>query len=224
MSLPRLYLNHIANRDRLFALEFGRVFDGQPHQNWHNIGDEFGFMRCADAGPIVGFGVNNFSTFDIDDPEVAPIWDAAYFHVPLLGLTNASAGEVIVAARSLLGSRSTFNRVCFSAACGAQDDDPESALDHWLACLETGDSMAHFGLGYTLFELERYHEAYRHLRYYAEISPAHPWNWCWFGKAAQAIGEVREAQAAYRRALELSDDPDETAAGELLRTLDHSKA
>ncbi len=32
--------------------------------------------------------------------------------------------------------------------------------------------MAHFALGYTLYELGRYHEAYRHLRYYAQIAPA----------------------------------------------------
>lgn len=55
--------------------------------------------------------------------------------------------------------------------------------------------MAHFALGYTLYELERYHEAYRHLRYYAQIAPAAPWNWCWFGKAAAAVGELQRSDA-----------------------------
>ena len=63
--------------------------------------------------------------------------------------------------------------------------------------------MAHFALGYTLYDLGRFHEAYRHLRYYAELAPAGSWNWCWYGKAAQAIGEIDEARAAYRRAIEL---------------------
>src|SRR4051794_27232828 len=47
--------------------------------------------------------------------------------------------------------------------------------------------MAHFALGYTLYELGRFKEAYRHLRYYTEISPQGAWNWCWLGKAAQAV-------------------------------------
>jgi hypothetical protein len=36
-------------------------------------------------------------------PAVAAIWTAAQFEVPLLGLQRASAGEVILAARPLLG-------------------------------------------------------------------------------------------------------------------------
>ena len=31
--------------------------------------------------------------------------------------------------------------------------------------------MAHFGLGYTLYDLGRFQEAYRHLRHYTEIAP-----------------------------------------------------
>lgn len=81
--------------------------------------------------------------------------------------------------------------------------------------------MAHFGLGYTLLELGRDREAYRHLRYYAEIAPAHPWNHCWFGKAAAAIGEVEEARSAYLRAIELTEaGGDETDAPELLAELE----
>ncbi len=80
--------------------------------------------------------------------------------------------------------------------------------------------MAHFALGYTLYELGRFHEAYRHLRHYTEIAPFHSWNWCWLGKAAAALGEVDEARAAYRRALELEDEGyDETDARSLLDDL-----
>ena len=68
--------------------------------------------------------------------------------------------------------------------------------------------MAHFGLGCTLYKLGRFREAYRHLRYYATIAPAHPWNLCWYGKAAEAIGERAEASIAYERTIALDDSGD----------------
>jgi (p)ppGpp synthase/HD superfamily hydrolase len=52
-----------------------------------------------------------------------------------------------------------------------------------------------------------------------QIASAAPWNCCWFGKAAAAIGELGEARSAYERAIELSGDADETDAPELLRQL-----
>ncbi len=220
MSLRRLYLNHMTELDRLMALEFGRAYDGQPAENWHGVGEDFGFLRDYEDGPIVGFGVNGFSEFDVDDPDVAEIWSGPHFEVRLVGLPKASAAEVVLAARPLLGDHSTINRQFFSAAAEAQDHDPEQALWCWLSCLEAGDSMAHFALGYTLYELGRYHEAYRHLRYYAQISPAAAWTWRWLGKAAQALGELNEARTAYQRAIELSEREDDTDAPALLAGLD----
>jgi Flp pilus assembly protein TadD len=80
--------------------------------------------------------------------------------------------------------------------------------------------MAHFGLGYTLYELGRFPEAYRHLRHYTEIAPCGGWNWCWLGRAAEAIGETGEARNAYERALALEDaGHEETDAAELLDAL-----
>jgi tetratricopeptide (TPR) repeat protein len=219
MLLHRLYLNHIADLDRLMALEFGRGYDGQCRQNWQEVGEHCGFLHDGPHGPIVGFGVNGFTTFDVDDPQLAEIWTAAEFDVPLLGMPRANAAEIIIAARPLLGDHSTVNRQLFSAAVDSQRQDPQQALRLWLSCLEAGDSMAHFALGYTLYELERYHEAYRHLRYYAHIAPAAPWNWCWFGKAASAIGELGEVRSAFERAMELSGEEDGTQAPELLRQL-----
>jgi ADP-ribosylglycohydrolase/serine/threonine protein phosphatase PrpC len=66
--------------------------------------------------------------------------------------------------------------------------------------------MAHFALGYTLLELDRPQEAYGHLRHYTEIAPMGAWNWCWYGQAAEALGELAEARRAYGRAIELDDD------------------
>ncbi len=95
------------------------------------------------------------------------------------------------------------------------------ALFQWRLCLQAGDGMAHFALGYTLYELGRFHEAYRHLRYYAQIAPACSWNWCWLGKACEAIGESAEARAAYEQAcaLEAAGD-EETDAAELLAQME----
>lgn len=145
------------------------------------------------------------------------MWSGPRFHVPQLGLGAATVGEIVLAARALFGEEPTINRVYFSAAVNA---DGEDALSYWLSCLEAGDCMAHFALGYTLYDLGRFREAYRHLRYYAELAPAGSWNWCWYGKAAQAIGEIEEARTAYQRALELEPSDQETDAAELLAELD----
>lgn len=221
MASPRLYLTFIAELDWLIALEFGRVDDAQPPENWRGVSEAFGFLHDGPNGAVVGFKILDFSEFDTDDPAVAEIWEAPHFDAPVLGLRQVTAGEIVLAARSLFGDQSTINRQFFSAAINADD---EEALGLWLACLQAGDAMAHFGLGYTLFDLGRFPEAYRHLRHYTEIAPCGAWNWCWLGKAAQAVGETTEARAAYERALELERDDDEkTDARELLDGLEEGR-
>lgn len=217
MGRRKLYLNHIADYDWLIALEFGQVDDGQPSENWRGVSQSFGYLLDARDGSALGFKILDFSEFDPEDPEVSEIWDRPRFDVPLLGLADASAGEVVVAARPLLGGQSTVNRWYFSEAVGAEGED---ALRLWLVCLQAGDSMAHFGLGYTLYDLGRHREAYRHLRHYTEIAPAGPWNWSWFGRAAEAVGELTEARTAYARAIELTAaGKEETDAPTLLEAL-----
>ena len=218
MNPPHLYLNFIAEYDWLIALEFGRVDDAQRRDDWRGVSKSFGFLHDGPDGPEVGFKILDFSEFDPEDPEVAEIWDNPRFDVPVLGLSGATAGETVLAARSLFGNQSTVNRQFFDAATNAEG---ERALSLWLSCLQSGDAMAHFGLGYTLHELGRYPEAYRHLRYYTEIAPCGSWNWCWLGKAARDVGEIGEARVAFERALELErEDGQETDARELLAGLD----
>lgn len=158
MSRPRLYLNHIAEFDWLIALEFGRVDDAQPSENWRGVSEQFGYLHEEPGGAEVGFKILEFSEFDPEDDEVADIWGDPRFDVPVLGLRAVSAGEIVLAARALFGEESSINRQFFSAAIDAEG---EQALGLWLACLQSGDPMAHFGLGYTLFDLGRYQEAYR---------------------------------------------------------------
>jgi hypothetical protein len=45
----------------------------------------------------------------------------------------------------------------------ATNAEGERAVALWRQCLEAGDSMAHYSLGYTLLELGRAREAYGHL-------------------------------------------------------------
>lgn len=213
---PRLYINHIAEFDWLIALEFGRVDDGQPSENWAGVNEQLGYLHDGPGGRVLGFKVLRFSEFDLDDDDVAEIWDGPRFDAPALGLADATTGEIVLAARTLFGGVSTVNRYYFDAGIAAEG---EEALAMWLGCLQSGDSMAHFALGYTLYELGRLPEAYRHLRHYTEIAPAGPWNWCWYGKAAEAIGELEEARRAYERAIELEDEDQETDAPELLEAL-----
>lgn len=217
LGCRRLYLNRTEHDDSLHALEFGLIFDGQRSDDWHEVSENFAYLHDGAQGPTRGFSLHNLLTFDTDDPAVAAIWDEPLFDVPILGLSRVPAGAIVIAARRHFEDSVSINRNLFNEGMAATGD---LALRFWRAALEAGDSMAHFGVGYTLFELGRHHEAYRHLRYYLEISPNHPWNWCWFGKAAQAIGELDEARLAYGRAIELTEQgADETDAPELLRAL-----
>jgi tetratricopeptide repeat protein len=220
VALPRLYLSSLPQRDCLVALEFGRVDDGQPPERWRPVSEHVAFLLDRPGGEPVGFKVTSVSSFDVEACDVAEIWDGPRFHVPLLALPSATVGETMLAAHALLGEQPTLNRHFFDDACAATG---EQALGLWLGCLGSGDCMAHFALGYTLYELGRFREAYRHLRYYAEIAPASAWNWCWYGRAARAIGEVAEARAAYRRALELEAPDQPTAAARFLAELERTE-
>lgn len=85
--------------------------------------------------------------------------------------------------------------------------------------------MGHYGLGYALYEVERFRDAYRHLRRYTEIVPTNAWAWCWLGKACAALGELAEARSAYETAVTLERaGGEETDAPELLAELGSSRA
>lgn len=213
---PVLKLSLIPGMDHLSALELGVIDDGQPSERWVGTGadESVGLLHDAPDGRLVGFVIKDVSGYDPDAPDNAPLWDGPRVDVPELGLTDVPPNAVVVAARALYGDGPTVNRVFFAQAVAATGED---ALQAWLLCLQAGDSMAHYALGYTLLELGRAPEAYRHLRYYAGIAPGASWSWCYYGRAAAAIGELAEAQAAYERAIEIG--PDETDAEELLAAL-----
>jgi len=212
-----LFLSHDADYDWLTAIEFGETDDLQPAERWEGVSDSFGWLLHEPGGTPMGFMIKDFSTFDPEDDEVASIWNGPGFYVPVLGLRDATAGEIALAAAVFLDGQSTLNRRLFDAAVAASGAE---AVDLWRECLQAGDVMAHYGLGYTLYELGRHHEAYRHLRAYAELVPSNGWAWCWTGRAAHALGNVADAELAYRNALEAERaGSDETDAAELLEAL-----
>jgi hypothetical protein len=211
--------------DWLEAIEFGAVVDGRPASQLIELTDDVRFVLRSARGPIAGFTVHKLSELDVDDLGEAAFGDPR-FNVPLLGLDEASIGEVILAARARF-EVSTAD-VCFfmlALACAEEEGDLEAAAGHWLSCVESGDMRGHFGLGYTLYDLGRHREAYSHLRRYTELAPHNSWAWLWLGRAAEAVGEVDEAMQAYRRAIRREREGSfRTDAPERLRELERRSA
>ena len=194
MPLPSLFINRDARYDWLIALEHGRVCDGHPPTQFRHVHDECAYMLDRPGGRrVIGFVVYGLRAFQ--PPE--RLFGGPRFDVPLFGLTRASAGEVVLAVQARYATESTVNRELFAAAVAAEAGDDESL---WRQCLEAGDAMAHYALGYVLLDQGRAREAYGHLRVYTELAPTNAWAWQWLGNACEALGEHRDAQAAYARA------------------------
>jgi tetratricopeptide (TPR) repeat protein len=230
MELPRptrtpLHLSVNVTDDWLEAIEFGAVIDGRPESHLVEVGPDARFVLRAPRGPISGFTVHGYQALDVD-----ALGDVAFsgprFKVPLLGLDDASLGEVVLAARGRFDV-STADVCFFSLAlsCAEEDGDLEAAAGHWLSCVEAGDMRGMFGLGYTLFDLERHVEAYTHLRRYSELAPHNSWAWLWLGRTCEALGELEEAATAYRAAVRREREGSfRTDASERLRDLERRTA
>lgn len=224
-SRPRVLLTFDAGLDMMSALEFGRVSDAQPDEAWQpvdGLADNVRYLRDVADGRVFGFVARGCSDLDLHDTTCSVLWTGPRFDVPQLGLSDAPAGGVIAVAIAYFDGRNSLNRALFLSATH-QDDDRE-ALRMWSALLEAGDPLAHYGLGYTLHALGQHRAAYKHLRHYSEIAPECAWVWCWYGRAAEAVGELEEARSAYAHAIWLEDnDPDtETDAEERLEELEES--
>ncbi|MEA2123391.1 MAG: Anaphase-promoting complex, cyclosome, subunit 3 [Solirubrobacteraceae bacterium] len=230
MDLPRatrlpLHLSVNVTDDWLEAIEFGAVVDGRPPAQLVELTPEVRFVLRAPRGPVSGFTVHGYQDLDVD-----ALGDAGFggprFKVPLLGLDDASLGEVILAARGRF-EVSTAD-VCFfslALACAEEDGDLEAAAGHWLSCVEAGDMRGMFGLGYTLFDLDRPVEAYTHLRRYSELAGHNSWAWLWLGRTCEALGELEEAATAYRAAVKREREGSfRTDAAERLRDLERRTA
>lgn len=211
-QLP-LILSHDPELDWLVALEPGAVCDGRPDDEFLPIDDSRAYTLRDEDGPVIGFVLNGFSEYD--PAEHPDQFDGPRFDAPVLGLRDASVNEIVLSFRGTFGESPTIDVVLFDQATG--EDDLHAAADLWLACISTGNMKGHYGLGYTLWELGRFREAYTHLRFYTEIAPHNSWAWCWFARAALSVGETDEAWSACQRAIELEDEGGfETNARELM--------
>jgi hypothetical protein len=216
-----LHLSVNVTDDWIEAVEFGAVVDGRPSSQLVEITPDVRYVLRSGRGPIAGFTVHHFSSIDLDD-----LGDVAFgeprFSVPLLGMDRASLGEIVLAARARF-EVSTAD-VCFfmlALACAEEEGDLDGAAGHWMSCVEAGDMRGLFGLGYTMYDLGRHREAYSHLRRYTELAPHNSWAWLWLGRSAEAVGELDEARAAYRRAIRREREGSfRTDAQERLRELE----
>ena len=217
-----LFLSRDARYDYLTALECGRVDDGQAPDQWREVSEDFRFLLDAPGGRIVGFRIDDFSEWLPLDEEERAIREAGRFDAPLLVLQGAGALRIAREAGKFFGEDNSLNRDFFDRAteCGA-NGEYEQELYWWRCCLQAGDPMAHFGLGYTLCDLGRPREALPHLRHYTRIAAHGPWSWVWLGRCQSGLGKFEEARASYREAIALSEaGAEDTVAPELLAGLE----
>ncbi len=209
-----LYLSRDVHYDYLTALEAGRVDDGQAPDQWREVGESFHFLLDRPGGRVVGFRIEDFSEWLPTDEEERAILEAGRFEAPLLVLRGAGALRIAREAAKFFDGENSINRDFFDRAteCGA-NEEYEQELYWWRCCLQSGDPMAHFGLGYTLSDLGRFREALPHLRHYTRIAAHGPWSWVWLARCQSGLGRFDEARASYRKAIALSEaGADETDA------------
>lgn len=214
-----LHLSVNVIEDWIEGVEYGGVIDGRPASQTIELDDEVRLLRRTENGPVCGFAVRGYSTTDLD---ALSLFEGPRFRVPLLGFDAATVGEIVLTARSRFQVPTAD--VCFfqrALACADEGEDLEAAASHWLSCAEAGDMRGLFGLGYTLFDLGRHHEAYSQLRRYSELAPHNSWAWLWLGRAAEAVGETAEAADAYRAAISRQNEGSfRTDAAARLRVLE----
>lgn len=200
------------------AIAYGTVVDEWDGERFRAEPSGIDFL-VDQSQRVIGFQVG-LDEWD-PDPDDEDVYGGPRFSVPALGLTGATAGEILLAAEARWGwSDSSLDAWLFSQAIGAKAESLELAADLWTQVIDTGDLKGVFGLGYTLYDLGRFHEAHAHLRHYTELCPRNSWAWCWYGKSLEAIGERDSAIAAYAQAVLLEEEGGmETDAPELLEEL-----
>lgn len=209
--------------DWLIAIEFGHVIDGKCEDEYVTLDEDFRFVLSEPDGYLIGFVVDGFEAYDpVSEAEIwedGPFDVPAIFDVPVLGLEDASAGEITTLAGVFFEGISTTDADLFHWAVEV-DEAGEEKVRRWQRCLASGNLKAHFGLGYSLCEIGCFHRAYSHLRRYTELVPRNSWAWCWLGQACVGCGDRDEARRAYEEALRLEREGSfRTNAAELLAAI-----
>ncbi len=203
--------------DDIQAIAQGYVLDGKPEDEYIALSDTVAYLLSEPEGEVIGFLIEEIS--ELVPQEVDQLWEGLRFDAPMLALASATMGEIAVTALREFPEDSSLDVELFHTAI-AHQESPEHAEMLWRVVLAANNLKGHFGLGYTLCELGRHREAYAHLRYYTEITPRNAWAFCWLGHACAGFEERSEAEAAYRRAIELAEEGSyETDAPECLEQL-----
>lgn len=203
--------------------ERGYVVDGLEPERQVEICDGVGLILDPDGAECKGFVFDNLSTFDFEAAENAVVWTGPRFDVPALGVEQGTIGLVAATARLVLGELRTPDRVLFDAATRAHGY--AEALPLWEACLDEGNELARYALGYSLLALSRPREAHEQLKRYSALVRRNAWAWCYLGQACEQLEDWEGAEYAYRQSLEATAAGSfDTDADERLAALLHDLA
>src|SRR6266498_266067 len=98
-SQTPLHLSVNVTDDWLEAIEFGAVVDGRPASQLIEVTPEVRYVLRSARGPVAGFTIHKYSTLDVDALGKLA-FEGPRFSVPLLGIDEATIGEVVLAARA----------------------------------------------------------------------------------------------------------------------------
>ncbi len=194
-----MLVSHVPERDALYVHERGYAFDDLEPARCVEVCDQVRLMLGLDAERCVGFAMNGLSRFAFEAPENAVVWGGPRFDVPPLGIEQGTVGLIAATARLLLAGLRTPDRVRFDQALAAGES--EEAIELWQACLDEGNELARYALGYTLLNHGRALEAKEQLKQYSSIVRSNAWAWCYLGQACEALEDWEEAEYAYRQAI-----------------------
>jgi tetratricopeptide (TPR) repeat protein len=205
------------------VLERGYVDDGLEPGRKLEICEHVSLILDVDRRRCAGFIFGKLSVFDFEAPASSVVWSGPRFDVPALGVEQGTVGLVAATARLVLGELRTPDRVVFDAA--VRTEDSIEALTLWEACLDEGNELARYALGYTLLALGRAREAHEQLKRYSSLVRRNAWAWCYLGQACEQLEDWEGAEYAYRQALESTDAGSfDTDADERLAALLHRLA
>lgn len=79
------------------VLAYGTTCDLLDRERYHVVDEQVAFVLDAALSEIVGFVVRDYAEFDAQAADVPELLDGPRFRVPVLGLSAATAGEVLLA-------------------------------------------------------------------------------------------------------------------------------
>ncbi|MGC9221903.1 MAG: ADP-ribosylglycohydrolase family protein [Solirubrobacteraceae bacterium] len=194
-----MLVSNVPKRNMLYVHERAYAFDDLEPNRSVEICDGVRLMLDLNSEKCVGFTMQNFSSFDFEAPANAAVWRGPRFDVPPLGIEQGTVGLIAATARLVIGSLRTPDRVLFDQAVAAGKG--EKALLLWQACLEEGNELARYALGYTLLALGRPLEAREQLKHYSSIVRRNAWAWCYLGQACEQLEDWEQAEYSYRQSI-----------------------